>query len=137
MKIYLFLILLFSVSFISAQNGKLTITVTNIKEVKGTLHIGIYNKKENFPKEKLEYKRLVLPVKSNTLTHTITLPKGDYAISIYQDQNLDNECNKNWIGYPTEAFGFSNDVKPMLSAPSFSKCMFTVGSSSSISIKMF
>ena len=40
------------------------------------------------------------------------------------------------IGVPTEAFAFSNDFRPFLSAPDFSDCAFTVNKNMEISIEM-
>ncbi len=41
------------------------------------------------------------------------------------------------IGLPTEGFAFSNQARPFLSAPSFDRCAFEIGSENAqILIKM-
>ncbi|MEO5910876.1 MAG: DUF2141 domain-containing protein, partial [Pelobium sp.] len=64
------------------------------------------------------------------------LKKGDYAVALYHDLNSDKICNLSFLGIPKEMYGFSNNVKPKLSAPAFSDCKFSVNSNSTISINL-
>ena len=78
-------------------------------------------------------------IKINESTETIIisdLPKGEYAISLYHDENSDNECNRNFLGIPKEGYGFSNNVKPKFSAPTFEDCKFSLSSDRTIDIKL-
>ena len=62
---------------------------------------------------------------------------GDYAIAVYHDQNGNGKMDKRMFGIPKEPYGFSNNIKPVMSAPKFSECRFTVGDSGKvISIKL-
>jgi uncharacterized protein (DUF2141 family) len=49
------------------------------------------------------------------------IQQGEYAIALYHDKNNNAVCDSNFFGIPTEGFGFSNNVRPFLSAPSFRK----------------
>jgi len=52
--------------------------------------------------------------------HTIVikdLPKGEYAISVFQDEDFDKECNIGFLGFPKENYGFSNNYRPRFRAP--------------------
>ena len=41
------------------------------------------------------------------------------------DENMNGKLDTNWLGIPTEGYGFSNDAKAMLGPPSLSAASFT------------
>lgn len=51
---------------------------------------------------------------------------GRYALVLYHDENNDQLFNRSRIGLPSEGFGFSNNVRPLLGAPSLKSVLFTV-----------
>jgi uncharacterized protein (DUF2141 family) len=51
---------------------------------------------------------------------------GLYAVVMFQDANADGDLNIGPLG-PKEGYGFSNDVRPFLSAPSLNSALFPVG----------
>jgi uncharacterized protein (DUF2141 family) len=51
---------------------------------------------------------------------------GRYALVMFQDANADGDLNLGPFG-PKEGYGFSNNVRPFLSAPSLASALFTVG----------
>ena len=113
-------------TLIPQNNPKLTIKISNIEKIKGEIKVGVFNTETNFLKEGHAIKNYSVKVENNTAVLTITdLPKGEYAITMYHDQNSDNECNRNFIGIPKEPYGFSNNVKPKMSAPKYEDCKFT------------
>jgi uncharacterized protein (DUF2141 family) len=109
---------------------KLTIEVTNIKQVKGTMNVAIYDAKSNFPDEKSPTFFRIIPVQNtDNLKFTIEVPKGLYAVAVFQDLNNNKKLDKNIVGFPKEPYGFSNDFRPKFSAPKFNDCYFDVGAS--------
>jgi uncharacterized protein (DUF2141 family) len=52
------------------------------------------------------------------------LAAGHYAVVVFQDEHETGKMTKNFLGMPTEAYGFSNDAKATLSAPSFADASF-------------
>lgn len=113
-------------TLIPQNNPKLAIKISNIEKIKGEIKVGVFNTETNFLKEGHAIKNYSVKVENNTAVLTITdLPKGEYAITMYHDQNSDNECNRNFIGIPKEPYGFSNNIKPKMSAPKYKDCKFT------------
>ncbi len=49
---------------------------------------------------------------------------GTYALAVIHDENMNGKLDTNWLGFPTEGYGFSNDAKTSLGAPSFSAASF-------------
>jgi uncharacterized protein (DUF2141 family) len=114
---------LFSTAAVNEIEHELVIRITNIKNTEGKpLMIGVYAKTDAFPDYgKSSYSKKVLP-KGNEVTVTFKLPAGEYAVGLMHDLNQNGKIDKNWVGYPTEPFGFSNNFKPKLGAPSFKDC---------------
>ncbi len=137
MKTFFLILSLFAIQTAYSQTGNLKVTITNIETVSGTINIGLYNNADDFPIEEKEYKLIILDVKTVEIIFTFKdLPQGEYAIALYQDENRDDECNRNFLGIPKEGYGFSNNVKPVLSAPSFEDAKFILEESKSISISL-
>lgn len=114
-------------SYVSNENPQLTIKIDNIGVIEGNIRIGIFNKSKNFLKREAAIKHYYITVKNNTETIKIKdLPKGDYAFSMFHDENSDDEFNLNFLGIPKEPYGFSNNVKPKFSAPSYKACKFSL-----------
>ncbi len=113
------------------------LTVTNIELAEGDMIIRVFNNPSSFPRSGKPYKTYKVKVTNKTFITTLKdLEKGKYAISIYHDVNSDNICNMNFLGVPVEAYGFSKNFKPKLSAPSFSDCSFDAMQDVSINIEL-
>jgi uncharacterized protein (DUF2141 family) len=52
------------------------------------------------------------------------VPAADYAVTIFHDENGNKKFDSNFVGYPLEGYGFSNNVKPVLKAPGFDETKF-------------
>ena len=125
-------------SFNETKIGEINIVIPNLKVMKGKIQIGLYNTKESFPKIGKEYKTFRVKVEDATFNYTIkNLPPGEYAIALYHDENSDGVCNSNFFGVPTESYGFSNNIKPFLSAPSFQETKFSLVKARVLSIRLF
>jgi uncharacterized protein (DUF2141 family) len=123
--------------FRSAGTFDLTVKITNLGNTKGAVEIGLYNQATNFPSPGKQWKMARPSVNGNVVTYNFRdLPAGDYAIATYHDENGDGKCNKNMFGVPTEAYAFSNDVRPFLSAPNYSSCRFWLTENRTLNIKM-
>jgi len=49
---------------------------------------------------------------------------GTYALVVVHDENMNSKLDTNWLGVPKEGYGFSNEAKAFLGAPSFSAASF-------------
>jgi len=52
------------------------------------------------------------------------IPFGEYAIKVFHDEDSDDKIDTNFIGIPTESYGFSNNVKGFFGLPGFEKAKF-------------
>lgn len=121
---------------VKAQNS-LTVNISNIINNDGVVEIGLFNSEKGFLKNGRQYLKKKVKVSGNTLHYTFkNLPKGDYSVAVFHDENMNNKCDTNLIGMPTEGFGFSNNFQPKLSAPKFSQTKVFVENNKKISIKL-
>lgn len=122
---YLFMLLLgvFGLGPAEEEAADIEIVVTNITTLKGSVEVGVFNKPKFFLRKGKEYKTYSQKVTSDTMVIVLKgLKKDDYAISIYHDVNSDKKINMNFMGIPTEPYGFSRNFKPKFSKPSFNDC---------------
>lgn len=55
----------------------------------------------------------------------LDIETGTYALAVIHDENMDGEIDTNWLGVPTEGYGFSAGAEASMSAPSFEDASFT------------
>ncbi len=134
-----YLIIFFSLLFMntSSDTHTLTVTINNIKNMEGSLKVGLYNNNGHFLEEGQTFQNISIEVENDSETFVFKdLPKGDYAISLYHDENSNGTCDRNFFGIPKEPYAFSNNFKPKFSAPTFADCQFELTSNQSIVIDL-
>jgi uncharacterized protein (DUF2141 family) len=134
-----YILIICSLFFVDPPNEThtLTINITNIERMQGTVEIGLFNSKDRFLEEGQAMKTLSIKVKNSSETVVIKdLPKGIYAVSMYHDENADGKLNSNFLGIPSEPYGFSNNFRPKFSAPTFKDCQFSLKSNHTLNIKL-
>ncbi len=130
-------ILLISLTSLFSQELKLTVKVNNLENAKGNLLFGLYNNGSSFPDKKYAMKGKILPIsKTNEVFTFVNLKPGKYALAIIHDENMDGELSKNFLGIPSEGFGFSNNAMGTFGPPSFSKAAVNFQKDTTISIKI-
>jgi len=103
----------------------LIIKVEKVSSRGGDLRIALYDG-QNYPLDKGDtIVDAVVPAKTGETIATLTgIKPGEYAVKMFQDVNRNGEFDMNWIGWPLEKFGFSNDAHPAFSEPSFDATKF-------------
>jgi uncharacterized protein (DUF2141 family) len=103
------------------------VQILNIRNSTGTVDCALFEAPEGFPIEVLRSATNVMVIK---VRHTQArcdfedIPPGTYALAVIHDENSNGKLDTNWLGIPTEGYGFSNDAKGSLGAPSFSAASF-------------
>ncbi|OQX83966.1 hypothetical protein B6D60_09885 [candidate division KSB1 bacterium 4484_87] len=123
---------LFSCSLLTAQNnqttqkvGNLTVIVSGLKNNKGDVKIGLFKTKESYDGKKNKFKGAIRRIKNRmTKWEVKKIPFGEYAIKAFHDEDGDDEIDTNFLGMPTESFGFSNNARAFFGPPDFEKAKF-------------
>ena len=70
-------------------------------------------------------------IKNETATVTFTdLPKGEYAVSVYHDENANGVMDKNMFGIPSEDYAASNNAKGVMGPPKYADAKFKIETNS-------
>ncbi|MEY4485702.1 MAG: hypothetical protein RL440_233 [Bacteroidota bacterium] len=124
-------------TILPAATYDLRIEVSNIANNKGLIEFALYKNPDVFTQAGKTHRLYRLDAQKGTVSHTFKdLEAGKYAIVVYHDENHNKICDKNFFGIPTEAYAFSNNMRPKLSAPSFEECAIKLQQDRSIDIKM-
>lgn len=121
-----------------AQAANLTVTVSGIKNrphKEGNILIFLYDNSSNYMNPE---KGQIVTLKSEgeTIEYTFTdLKEGEYAVILHHDADADGKM-KSILGIPREGFGFSNNIRPTVKAPSFNQVKLTVSGNTATHIKM-
>jgi uncharacterized protein (DUF2141 family) len=68
------------------------------------------------------------PARPGTDTMCLYLPApGSYALVMFHDANANGDLDQGPFGIPIEGYGFSNNVRPFLMAPSLKSASFYAG----------
>lgn len=103
------------------------VTIEDIRNSTGKVACALFESSAGFPREFVKSATHIAMLEirdTRARCHFLDIPAGRYALAVIHDENLDGELATNWLGVPTEGYGFSNDVTAMLSAPSFEDARF-------------
>ncbi len=123
-KIFLLAIAVSLFNFATAQIT-LQVTVKGIKEIKGSVRVGLFNTEDDFLK-KAVYGEVVKVNGSEATVVFKSLPAGEYGVSVIHDENENGELDSNMIGIPKEGFGFGNNAMGTFGPPSFKEAKIKV-----------
>ncbi len=110
-----------------APVDEITVQLSALRNDDGMVRCSLYDDGNAFPESQ-----------DHVIARAVTRPSGrggtcvfrgvararDYAVVVHHDENNDDVFQKNALGIPQEGYGFSNDVRPKFSAPSFGDCKF-------------
>ncbi|MGD9931953.1 MAG: DUF2141 domain-containing protein [Mangrovibacterium sp.] len=117
----------------------LLVNVENLRNSEGHVVFVLYNTQDAIPDKELnkyfKKNRGSISEGSSTVTFHELVP-GEYAVSIFHDENNDGEIEKGFF-LPKEGLGFSNyqSIGPT-NKPSFDKASFSLTEDTTIQVKM-
>lgn len=134
---YFILLLIISRIGVSQNQHTLTVKVSGIQNNNGVIELALYKDPNKFAKVGQTYRIIRIKPDGVNLTHEFkNLEEGKYAICLYHDENNNKVCDKNFFGIPTEAYAFSNNIRPKLSVPTFEECSTYLDKNKTFSIKI-
>jgi uncharacterized protein (DUF2141 family) len=116
---FIFFTLLFSFSAVAAP---LKITFSQTMGKTGKILFGIFDSSAQFPKGTAVKTGSVAIGVETEISAMVDLPVGEYAISVFLDENNNGRLDQNMLGIPRERFGFSNNPRILTGAPSYRDC---------------
>ena len=111
-----------------AGTATLTIHITGFENSKGVARVALINSKENYS-QNTPYKGFNTGIIDKEAIQTIPgLPRGEYAVKVYHDENENDELDTRIFGIPAESYGFSNNARGTLGPPEYEKAAFLLDS---------
>lgn len=114
---------------------RITVDVRDLRSDRGHVRIALYDGPSRWTHTDGAVASCAATVQDGHATCVIRAPRaGRYAIALLADENDDGEMGLDLLGLPTEGYGFSNDVRPTLSAPGFDSASFEARGPARLSI---
>jgi uncharacterized protein (DUF2141 family) len=114
-----------AMAFPTYAQVELTVTVTGIKENKGSIRVGLFKSENDFLK-KAVYGEIVQATGPEVVVVFKNLPEGEYGLSVIHDENDNGELDSNFMGIPKEGFAFGNDAMGTFGPPSYNDAKIKV-----------
>ena len=109
----------------SRDQATIILKVTGFRSERGQIQIAVFNAPEKWPKDPAYSS--TIDVNSPTVTWKINdVPFGDYAVAVFHDENRNGKMDKNLLGIPVEAYGFSNNQRVTFGPPKWETVKFSV-----------
>jgi uncharacterized protein (DUF2141 family) len=112
-----------TVAFAQSSCPGIHINILNIKNSTGTIACALFESSAGFPREYLRHATSMMAIEirdAQARCDFVGIPPGTYALVVIHDENRNGKLDTNWMGVPTEGYGFSSGAKATLSVPSFS-----------------
>ena len=97
----------------------LEVVVENVKVARGHVHVDVCPKETFLTDDDCVYVANAPAVRGVTTVVVPRLPPGRYAIQAYLDENDNGKVDRNRLGVPKEAVGFSRDPNLLFGPPRF------------------
>ncbi|MEM9808187.1 MAG: DUF2141 domain-containing protein [Cyanobacteria bacterium P01_D01_bin.56] len=109
------------------EPSQLTVAINGLNEAQGQICLSLFDRSAGFPSDRNEaLQATCIPATEETSATFADLSPGSYAVSVYHDANSDNEFNRNFVGMPTEGYGFSQNPSALTGPPDFGEAVFLV-----------
>lgn len=105
----------------------IAISVGNFASQEGNLFVSVYADKESWLSEnKVIKQRFVIAesISDGVIKTTIELPLGEYAFTVFHDENDNDKLDANFIGIPKEPGIISNNAKGSFGPPKYKDAKF-------------
>ena len=120
----------------AAHAGELTVTITDIRAAQGSLMLSLVDSDAAWNSQaKPVAARKVVAEKGEMQFKFSDLPAGVYAVQVMHDENDNSKLDTNFLGIPSEGYGFSNNPNVMRRA-TFDEARFELKSDAAITIRL-
>ncbi|NTW32529.1 MAG: DUF2141 domain-containing protein [Bacteroidetes bacterium] len=99
----------------------MTIEINGLRNSNGQILVELCNEKEI----KIKGNSQVI-IGNKCIIKIENLEPGKYAFKYFHDENKNLNLDTNWVGIPSEGFGFSNNAAGTFGPPPFKKTIFAL-----------
>ncbi len=111
---------------VNTQQGTLVVFLTDLPNDDGVVLVALTNSKENYEIENNTFLGDSAKIVDGTsMVEFENIPFGTYAIKVFHDENEDGNLDTNFLGIPSEAYGFSNNATGSFGPAAWEDAKFT------------
>lgn len=105
----------------------LSITIKGAKSKEGVIVCSVFGNAADFSQRINPLWSERLPIGEGAVVYYFpSIEPGEYAVAAYHDKNENEKLDRHRLGFPTEAYGFSNNARGRLGPPNFQQVRFEV-----------
>ena len=111
----------------TSNANAIKVDVVGLHSNDGEVHCALYSSADGFPDgfAKAAKTTTVKIANEQAVCEFAPVNPGDYAISVFQDENSNGKLDRNFVGMPKEGVGASNDAKGSFGPPKFVDARFS------------
>lgn len=98
--------------------SQVEVAIEGVRNGRGDLHLCLTRDSRHFPDCGNDPAAIKRTVPASTRQLTLNVAPGEYALSIFHDENRDRKLDT-FLGIPREGFGFSRNPRILFGAPRF------------------
>jgi uncharacterized protein (DUF2141 family) len=103
----------------AAQNmSEVEVAIEGLRNTRGDVHLCLTRDSRHFPNCRNDPAAIKRTVPASTSRVTLSVAPGEYALSIFHDENRNRELDT-MLRIPREGFGFSRNPRIRFGAPRF------------------
>jgi uncharacterized protein (DUF2141 family) len=115
---------------VRTKTGTLRVVVEGFPSDQGVAKIARVNSLEGYEDSTKAFMKETVQIVNGKVTCNFNdVPFGKYAVTVRHDENNNNKIDKSIFGKPTEAYGFSNNVRRFFGKPDYEKAVFILDKS--------
>jgi uncharacterized protein (DUF2141 family) len=124
--IILFVVVLAAWGQQKADNkGDLVVIISGLENNEGQMMIALNNSEEDYNAKREAFRGVQARIREQRVSWKFTeIPHGEYAIKVYHDEDGDGELDTNFLGIPSEDYGFSNNARGSFGPASWDDAKF-------------
>ena len=125
--IYILLVVVLTVRGMQEPDntGDLVVIITGLENNDGQIMIALNNSEEDYNAKGRAFRSIKTEIEQLTFSWSCTaIPFGEYAVKVYHDEDGDGELDTNFLGIPTEYYGFSNNARGSFGPASWDDAKF-------------
>ena len=120
--------------------GRVDVTMTGFKSEEGQARIALYLDERGWPDgEEFVFATSVVPIREGQAVAEFKgVPAGPFAVSVFHDKDENGKLDADFLGIPSEDYGFSADARDMFGPPSFQEARLELaaGESKQITVQV-
>lgn len=132
----IFVLLLVAVDAAAAERAVLTVKVVGVEPGRGHVNVSLFEGPETYMDQPLQQRRQPAGDSESVEVSIEDLAPGNYAVSVFYDQDDDGEMDTRMFGIPKEPVGFSNDPRGRFGPPKWEDSQFTMDGDLQITVNL-